>query len=100
MSYAGREIETPERLDEILTDLNEHGLNPVVVGFDANNSPFLAYGWAPGGDGWDCGFVVDDTHSAEFDYSDGTKRCEDCGAFERRNISKLSYPLCIIMASQ
>jgi hypothetical protein len=97
MVTTDRAIENAEQLDQILSDMNfERGLTPVVVGFDANGEAFLAYGWAPGGDGWDCGFVNDDTHSAEFDYSDGTRRCEECGAFDRRDITKLAYPIRVI----
>lgn len=92
-----QEVATEEQLDDLLSAMNfEQGDEPVVVGFDAHNHPFLAYGWAPGGDGWDCGFVNDDPHSAEFDYSDGTSRCEECGAFDRRGLSKLSFPVQII----
>lgn len=93
---SSRKIETAEQLHDVLMGLNDGGVNPVVVGFDVFGYPFLAYGWAPGGDGWDAGFVSDDMHSAEFDYSDGTERCQECGAFDRRNITKLSYPVRIL----
>lgn len=90
-------IATEEQLNDLLTAMNfEQGEEPVVVGFDAHGHPFLAYGWASGGDGWDCGFVNDDPHSAEFDYSDGTTRCEECGAFDRRGIAKLAYPVHVV----
>lgn len=99
MSYKDGRIETAEQLHDLLMGLNDSGVNPVVVGFDASGLPFLAYGWAPGGDGWDAGFVNDDPHSAEFDYNDGTGRCQECGAFDRRNISKLLYPVRVIEPS-
>ena len=82
-----------DALDQTLMDLNERGETPVVVGLDRHGQPFLAYGWAPGGDGWAAGFVNDDPHSGEFEYSDGTERCQECGAFDRRGIEKLAYPV-------
>lgn len=96
MSTEQRIVDTEDDLDQYLSDLNDAGFTPVVIGFDRHGSPFLAYGWAPGGDGWDAGFVNDDPHSAEFDYSDGTERCQECGAFERRGIAKLAYPVRLI----
>lgn len=89
-------VTSADGLNDLLSSLNEAGENPVVVGFDANGYPFLAYGWAPGGDGWACGFVTDDTHSLEFEFSDGTRRCEECGAFERRDIEKMPYPVTVV----
>jgi hypothetical protein len=95
MTFYSHEVKTAEQLHDLLMDLNENGTNPVVVGFDAKDEPFLAYGWAPGGDGWDAGFVVDDTHSDEIEYVD-TGRCDECGAFDRRAIEKLNYPVRVI----
>lgn len=89
-------LETADALDDYLSDLNQAGVQPVAVGFDRHGYPFLAYGWAPGGDGWECGFVNDDPHSSEFDYNDGTERCQECGAFDRRPIERLSYPVTVI----
>lgn len=86
-------VGTAEDLHQLLMALNESGTEPVVIGFDAHDLPFLAYGWAPGGDGWAAGFVNDDPQSREFDYADGTGRCDDCGAFERRPIERLDYPV-------
>jgi hypothetical protein len=85
-----------DELSEILASLNfDDGIEPVVIGFDSDGRPFLAYGWAPGGDGWDAGFVYDDTHSSEFSI-EGVRRCEECGAFERQHISRLRYPVVLV----
>jgi hypothetical protein len=84
-----------DALDDLLSTMNEVGDRPVTVGHDAGGVAFLAYGWAPGGDGWDCGVVEDDTHSSEFDYNDGTRRCDDCGAFDRRPLAVLAYPVTV-----
>ncbi|HEY2088549.1 MAG TPA: hypothetical protein VGH54_21340 [Mycobacterium sp.] len=92
-------IETAEALDDLLSSMNDAGIEPVVVGVDGRGYPFLAYGWAPGGDGWDCGVVADDTHSSEFDYSDGTTRCDECGAFDRRPLTVLPFPVTVFTAS-
>lgn len=91
-------IESADDLSDYLSDMNQAGTEPVVVGFDRLGAPFLAYGWAPAGDGWDCGIVQDDPHSSEFDYSDGTERCQECGAFDRRGIEKLRYPVTVVRA--
>lgn len=96
MNVTVTDVADPEQLDDILSALNEAGDEPVVVGFDRHGQPFLAYGYAPGGDGWDAGFVNDDPHSGEFDYSDGTERCQECGAFERRPIDRLGYPVRVL----
>lgn len=85
-----------DELEDMLWGMNERGLTPVVVGVDKEGLPFLAYGWAPGGDGWDVGVVTDDTHSLEFDYTDGTTRCEECGAFGRRVMEVLHYPVTVL----
>jgi hypothetical protein len=89
-------VKDEDELNRLLAGLNyDEGITPVVVGFDSGGDPFLAYGWAPGGDGWDAGFVRDDPHSSEFDIR-GVDRCQECGAFEREHISRLNYPVTVV----
>jgi hypothetical protein len=92
-----RRIADVDEFDRLLSELNEAGITPTVVGLDAHGSPFLAYGWAPGGDGWDTGVLVDDPYSYEFDYTDG-HRCEECNSEGRRPLSALSYPVMVLGA--
>lgn len=88
-------IEQPEDLNDHLLELNEQGTNPVVVGFDRHLHPFLAYGHAPGGDGWDVGILYDDPYSYEFDLADVT-RCEECHSEGRRPVTDLQYPVMVL----
>lgn len=98
-------IATENALDVLLARMNETGANPVVVGFSNTGIPFLAYGYAPGGDGWDTGVSLDDPHSGEFEYIDLTftgegyrsvHRCEECGAFDRLPLLMLNFPVTVI----
>ena len=89
-------IEDEDTLDLLLQKMNwEEGVTPVVVGIDAQGMKFLAYGWAPGGDGWKINVTTDDTHSSEFSYTD-IEQCEDCGAHDRLPVSFLHFPLVVI----
>jgi hypothetical protein len=88
-------IENTDDLSELLWEMNDKGDTPTLVGVDRSGTRFLAYGWAPGGDGWDTGVVTDDTHSGEWDYSD-VDRCGDCGAFGRRSTLVLIFPVLVI----
>lgn len=85
-------IQDEEQLDLLLSRMNETGMTPTVIGLDERGLPFLAYGYAPSGDDWATGVLHDDPRSSEFDYND-TKRCEECGAFDRRPISVINYPV-------
>lgn len=95
---AGLVLGTAEELEGHLLDMNERGECPTtVVGFDRHGYPFLAYAYTPDGEGVEAAFVSDDGHGGgEFDYSDGTKRCEECGADERRGVELLAYPVTLI----
>lgn len=84
----------PDQLEDLLLELNERGVAPVVVGTDKTGTPFLAYGWAPGGDGWDVGVVTDDPRS-EWDYDD-VGRCPECGAFGHRSTDVLKFPVTVL----
>lgn len=89
---------TDDELDVLLARLNENGITPVVLGFDAHGNPFLAYGWAPGGDGWDCGVTFDNPRDTEGDVWDKATgkshpRCEECAAYQEFGLDTLSYPV-------
>lgn len=88
-------LDDAQTLDAALCLLNENGNTPVLVGIDAEGNRFLAYGWAPGGDGWDIGICLDDPMSGEFSYKD-IRECEECGAFERLPVSFLTFPVVCI----
>lgn len=88
-------IYSEKDLDEALQSMNEEGQTPVLVGIDRIGVRFLAYGWAPGGDGWAIGVTTDDTHSQEFTYAD-VGSCEECGAHGRREAEVLNFPVAVI----
>lgn len=85
----------PDQLEDLLHEMNNEGLNPVAVGVDAYARPFLVYGWAPGGDGWEVGVVTDDTHSRDFRYR-GIPQCSECSAHGRRTTEVLCFPVKVL----
>ena len=91
-------LETEEALDVLLGRMNETGVEPVLIGLQADGAPFLAYGWAPGGDGWDCGVVYDNPRDTEGDVWDketgkSHPRCEECAAYYQFDLETLHYPV-------
>lgn len=91
-------IPTEDILDELLQNLNTLGHSPVVVGMDGSGRRFLAYGWTPGGDGWQINILLDDPYSEEFDYKPPAPqaRCEECHSEGRLPVSMLNFPVRII----
>lgn len=76
-----------DELDSLLSDMNDRGVEPTVVGFDANEVPFLAYGWDQG-DTMGVGISLGDPFE---DYRD-TRKCPECTASERLPLDAITYP--------
>lgn len=84
-----------DELDRSLQDLNQRGVTPALVGVDASGTRFLAYGWAPGGDGWVVNVCLDDPYSREYDRTDGP-RCEKCHSEGRLPVTLLTFPVVVL----
>jgi hypothetical protein len=91
----GIKVPDAHSLEALLQGMNEAGQTPTLVGLDRNGERFLAYLYEVGGEETYPAVVTDDPRSTSFDYSD-VGRCADCGAFGRRELMVLAYPVLVI----